>query len=436
MDLQALRRGDPVVWMRDASGVGPDTAPHPGLDMYSAVDRFRRFAPLLALLFPELEPHQGVIESELLPTPRLQQAIGLPQESGALFVKADHGLPVAGSIKARGGIHEVLEHAEAVALQEGLLTDGEDYRSLAQPRARSAFARRQIAVGSTGNLGLAIGVMASALGFRAVVHMSADAREWKKERLRGRGVTVVEHAGDYGAAVAAGRQLARSDPLCHFVDDEHSASLFLGYAAAAPRLAAQLEAAGRLVDAQHPLFVYLPCGVGGAPGGIAFGLAQLFGGNVHCIFAEPTQSPCFLLQMLVGTPGWEFLGENPSVYDIGLSNTTEADGLAVPRASLLAAAAAGAFVRGVHTVRDETLFSLLKAAYVHEGLRIEPSAAAGVAGPTSLIQSSSGIEFLEKANLLAHMRNATHVAWTTGGLFVPGEEHARYLARAEAVDQA
>ena len=38
-----------------------------------------------------------------------------------------------------------------------------------------------------------------------------------------------------------------------------------------PDMQTQLRDAGVVVDAQHPLLVYLPCGVGGAPSGIAIG---------------------------------------------------------------------------------------------------------------------------------------------------------------------
>ncbi|QHI98605.1 D-serine ammonia-lyase [Xylophilus rhododendri] len=440
LTLSALQAGQPVLWASgaDRSGAaGPAFNGISNADVDGSVARLARFAPLLARLFPELEDSAGTIESSLLPVPRLQQALELPTAQGLLLVKADHALPVAGSIKARGGIHEVLEYAESVALQNGLLPEGQasDYRLLATPSARLAFGRYKVAVGSTGNLGLAIGVMASALGFQAVVHMSSDAKQWKKDRLRRRGVEVVEHAGDYAQAVAAGRRAADADPQCHFVDDEQSLSLLLGYAAAAPHLARQLAALGRPVDAEHPLFVYLPCGVGGAPGGIAFGLAQIYGPHVHCFFAEPTRSPCFLVEMLAGTPLLAHLGAHPSVYDVGQDNRTEADGLAVPRASELAAEVVKPFIGGVYTVEDDTLFRDLHTAAATEGLRIEPSAAAGLAGPAMLLGSEAGRAYLRRHGLDTHMAAATHIAWTTGGLFVPEEEYARFHARGAAMAQ-
>jgi D-serine dehydratase len=416
-----LRSATAQLWMnpqRRASTAADITPADPAsaapTDMHAAQERLKRFAPLLLQLFPaELTASQGRIESALTPVPAMQQALALPTTQGRLWVKADHSLPVAGSIKARGGFHEVLEWAEYVALQKGLLdgVDG-DYRILMEAPARALFARHQVAVGSTGNLGMAIGVMAAALGFRAVVHMSTDAKEWKKQRLRNHGVDVIEHTGDYEHAVAQGRKLAEADPLCHFVDDERSLSLFVGYSAAALHLRDQLQASGVVVDAAHPLLVYLPCGVGGAPSGIAWGLHQLYGEHVHCFFAEPVQSPCFLVQLLAAP------GSHPSVYDLGLTNQTQADGLAIPRASLLAAKAMQSILAGVFTVEDQTLFEHLALLHASEGMRIEPSAAAGFSGPVHL-----------RDHALA-CAGANHVVWTTGGLLVPDAQYQEFLQRA------
>lgn len=425
--VEDLRHARPALWAGRSEG-SRSTHSIDAAQVQQAVQRFERFAPLLARLFPELQASGGRIESALLHVPQMQQALQLPEQLGRLWLKADHSLPVAGSIKARGGVHEVLEYAEQIALQHGLLADG-DYLQLACDAARAVFARYQVAVGSTGNLGLSIGVMASGLGFKATVHMSADAKEWKKQRLRARGVQVVEHAGDYAQAVAAGRALADRDPHCHFVDDEHSLSLLLGYAAAAPHLVAQLADNKIAVDETHPLFVYIPCGVGGAPGGVALGLQQAFGPHAHCFFAEPVQSPCFMVEMLAGAAALPGLEAHPSVYELGLNNQTEADGLAVPRASELAADVVRGFLGGVFTVEDETLFRHLCLLQDREGLQIEPSAAAGFGGPRALLESAAGQDYLQRQKLLPHMANATHIVWTTGGLFVPDEEYARFLAR-------
>jgi D-serine dehydratase len=427
--VRCLREGRPLLWVRPETARAVDESAFTLVHIRQARARFDRFAPLLATLFPELAESAGTIESPLLPADAMQAALRMPATMGRLWIKADHDLPVAGSIKARGGVHEVLEFAESLALREGLVQPGQDYRALAGPLARACFSRYQVAVGSTGNLGLAIGVAASALGFRASVHMSADAKEWKKARLRARGVTVVEHAGDYEKAVAAGRARVQADPDGYFVDDERSSSLFLGYAAAALHLRGQLRAADITVDAAHPLFVYLPCGVGGAPGGIAFGLKAIFGQHVHCFFAEPTQSPCFLVRMMAGFGQLPDIPASPSVYDVGLNNRTEADGLAVPRASELAAALMATRLDGVYTVTDDTLFADVARLHDSEGARIEPSAAAGFSGPGLLCTTAAGQAYLHLRGLVQAMPGATHLVWTTGGRFVPPEEFDRFLSR-------
>jgi D-serine dehydratase len=427
--LAALQTRTPLLWLNPGRVMGTAPPLPAGLDTLidEAEQRFERARVLLARLFPEMS--DGVVDSPLRATPALQAALGLEAASGGrLLLKADHLLPVAGSIKARGGFHEVIAHAESLALAAGLLQADDDLAALASPAARALFAQRTVAVGSTGNLGLSIGTLAAALGFKAVVHMSAEAKAWKKAALRARGAEVIEHAGDYAEAVAAGRREAEADPHSYFVDDERSPLLLAGYAAAARPLAAQLRQLGVVPSARAPLFVYLPCGVGGAPGGIALGLARCFGAAVHCFFAEPVASACMLLRLAEG--------EGVSVYDHGLDNRTLADGLAVPRASDLVATLVAPVVSGVFTVTDEQLCGGLLQAWEAERFEIEPSAAAGFPGPLWLGGSEAGQGYLAAAGLEGRLPAATHLVWTTGGCLQPAEEHTRLRALAQQLETA
>jgi D-serine dehydratase len=417
--LARLAAGEPSAWFNPAVTTTAAGLSASGLSpriVNDAAARLNRFAPWIAQAFPETSAARGVIESPLAASPEMQRELGLA--AGTLLLKRDDILPVSGSIKARGGVHEVLEYAESLAGEAGLLPA--DYRAFGSDPFRRVMARHRVVVGSTGNLGLSIGITAAALGLRATVHMSTHAQAWKKELLRGLGVDVVEHSTDYTAAVDAGRQAAQADPATHFVDDEHSVSLFAGYAVAGRRVARQLSDQGIAVAEDHPLFVYLPCGIGGAPGGVAYGLALEFGDAVHCIFAEPVAAPAMMLGVYTGHH------DQISVSELGLDTRTVADGLAVGRPSGFVGRRMQGLIDGYYTVTDQHLKDQVKALYTMEGILAEPSAVASLDGPHWI---STDAEYLDRKNLTGRrLKNATHIAWLTGGGMVPAEIQRSYLA--------
>lgn len=388
-------------------------------DMLEAEELWERFEPFFAKAFPETANTNGRLESPLREIPTMKSLLE-DQESkidGRFFLKCDNALPIAGSIKARGAFFEVLHYAEELALKSGMIEKGEDYSVFATDKFREFFSKYKIGVGSTGNLGLSIGVLGTMLGFQVTVYVSADAKAWKKTLLRDKGAKVVEFGGDFSEAILAGRKKTQTNPMAYFVDDENSTELFLGYMVGALRVAKQLEKQNIKVDKDHPLFVYSPCGVGGSPGGTAFGLRQIFGDNVHCFFVEPTHSPSVLVGLATGEMS------NISVQDLGIDNRTEADGLAVGRSSNFATNISSHIISGVYTIQDEELFVLLSQLMDSEKIFLEPSATAGLIGPQMLAKT----DYAKKYKL--NMKNATHIAWATGGDLVPELEREEFYKR-------
>ena len=419
--IQDLKDRKETVWLNpDMRSVQPHSVIS-GEKFYkiqAAQNRLMRFMPYIASAFPETAAKVGLIESELYECEKLKEWM---KEQGNrvskhIMIKDDAHLPVAGSVKARGGIYEVLKHAEDILRKAGMLHPTDNYQIVDSDECRKVLSRYCIQVGSTGNLGLSIGIMSAKLGFRVIVHMSADARQWKKDMLRERGVTVIEYDSDYGEAVRCGREQSENDPMSYFVDDENSEDLFMGYATAAMRLYMQFYNKRIPVDMKHPLFVYLPCGVGGAPGGITYGLKQMYGDAVHCFFVEPIEMPCFTLGMASGRKN------DISVYEIGLGSSTIADGLAVARPSGYVCDKMKDIVSGSLTVSDEHLLAYQQAIYNAEGIYVEPSGAAGLAGALQLYNSKLFAKYVKAHNLTDALPNATQIIWATGGGLVPEKE--------------
>ena len=286
--------------------------------------------------------------------------------------------------------------------------------------SKNFSANSKFRLASTGNLGMSIGIMSAALGFHVIVHMSADAKQWKKDLLRQRGAEVVEYADDYSKAVEVGRKNSDADPNSYFVDDENSVTLFLGYAVAAKRIVKQFAEKNIIVDAEHPLFVYIPCGVGGAPGGVAFGFKKLFGDNVHVFFTEPTQAPCMLVGMASG------LQNKVCVKDFGLSGLTHADGLAVGRPSGFVGGVMEHLLSGEMSLEDYHIYDLMRDLVATEDIFIEPSACASFWG-LIMLKDEKVQAYIKKMGLEDKMANATHIPWATGGSLVPQDIREEYM---------
>jgi D-serine dehydratase len=206
--------------------------------------------------------------------------------------------------------------------------------------------------------------------------------------------------------------------MAYFIDDEGSYDLFLGYSVAAVRLQAQLKAQNIKVDAEHPLFVYLPAGVGGSPSGVAFGLKKIIGENVHPIFAEPTHIPSVSLGMMTG------LNDQISVYDAGIDGVTKADGLAVGRPSRIAGKMMDTLLYGIQTFDDQKMMKNVAELHDSENVDVEPSPASGF---TILDDVQAQLEQDYP------MENASHIVWATGGSMVPKDDMDQYVAEGHQV---
>ncbi len=425
--IKDMAEGKEVVWINPNKTGFEEAKKSLTVTMDEVIDaekRLDRFAPFIRKVFPETEEAKGIIESPLVEIPMMKDKLNKKYNAelkGRLLLKEDSHLPIAGSIKARGGIYEILKYTEELAFKHGLLTINDSYDKLADTDIKSFFKDYTIQVGSTGNLGLSIGIISAVVGYKVIVHMSADARQWKKDLLRSYGVTVIEYDSDYSVAVEEGRKQSDLDPKSYFVDDENSKNLFMGYAVAAIRLKKQLGTLGIAVDESNPLFVYLPCGVGGAPGGVAYGLKELFGDNVHPFFVEPVNSPCMALGMASG------LDNKISVQDIGLTGLTHADGLAVGRASGFVGSVMKNLLSGVITLNDPKIYEYMRDLLESEDIFIEPSACAAFQGPVKIMTDNNSIDYLKKEDLMSKMDNSIHIAWATGGKLVPQKIREEYI---------
>jgi ribosomal protein S18 acetylase RimI-like enzyme len=122
-----------------------------------------------------------------------------------------------------------------------------------------------------------------------------------------------------------------------------------------------------------------------------------------------------------------------SVFDYGIDNITEADGLAVGRPSGFVGKNMDEILSGIYTVDDEILYVLLSTMIQRENIRLEPSACACISGPLEFIGNEETLGYLSKYNLEEKMENAVHIIWATGGSLVPDSVMDGYYRRGKAL---
>ena len=143
----AVGRGEEIFWVNPAKKpyeAVKASLPFSRAQIEDAASRLARFAPFLQIKFPETIPTNGLIESPLREIAEMRAWLHTPcpeQPGGRLLLKMDSHLAAAGSVKARGGIYEILHHAETLALEHGMLKDGDSYARFADPDFREFFGK-------------------------------------------------------------------------------------------------------------------------------------------------------------------------------------------------------------------------------------------------------------------------------------------------------
>ena len=150
--IQNMINCEEIFWLNGKVGTEAEL-PFSMEDIDDAERRLARFAPYIQKAFPETEATGGIIESPLVEINRMKKVFEEELEReipGRMFLKCDSHLAVSGSVKARGGIYEVLKLAETIAFDHNMLTEQDDYSVLTEDRFKQVFSQYSVAVGSTG----------------------------------------------------------------------------------------------------------------------------------------------------------------------------------------------------------------------------------------------------------------------------------------------
>ena len=343
--------------------------------MKAAQNRYMRFMPFLAEAFPETAARKGIIESELYDISDFTEEIN-ESFKGKLFLKDDAHLPVGQSVTARGSMHEVLHIAEILLQKNKLLSPTENYSKVNSGEIKELFSHYKIYAVDCENLAVSAGLLAARLGFKTVVYLHENKNQEKINILLNEKIKIREYKSDYLTAINEAQKVCEKEENSFFIGKSDSEDLFFGYSTAALRLKVQLNKAHVTVDENHPLFVYIPSLIPEAAGGIAFGLKELMGNDVHCFLFQPSD-----------------LTNETSEFVRSISEN---------------------IISGIFTVSAESMQSFSEKLKLKKSINLKPVSCMGF----KAVEDFSNKEFqgyLKKHNLLDKLDNSSHIVWAAYG---------------------
>lgn len=343
--------------------------------MKAAQNRYMRFMPFLAEAFPETSARKGIIESELYDISDFTEEIN-ESFKGKLFLKDDAHLPIGQSVTARGSMHEVLHIAEILLQKNKLLSPTENYSKVNSDEIKELFSHYKIYAVELENLALSAGILAARLGFETVIYLPENKNQKIKNILLNEKIKIREYKSDYLTTINEAQKVCEKEENSFLIGKSDSEDLFFGYSTAALRLKVQLNKAHVTVDENHPLFVYIPSLIPEAASGIAFGLKELMGNDVHCFLFQPSN-----------------LINETSEFVKSISEN---------------------IISGTFTVSDESMQSFSEKLKLKKSINLKPVSCMGF----KAVEDFSNIEFqdyLKKHNLLDKLDNSSHIVWAAYG---------------------
>src|SRR5690625_1294270 len=132
--LNKITKREPVFWKNPHLKQMKDVPELPITveDMKEAEALWHRFAPFFEKAFPETKDTKGIIESPIRETNSINGKLNDMYSKtieGRYYLKCDNELPIAGSIKARGGVYEVLYYAEELAINAQMINKDDNYEA-------------------------------------------------------------------------------------------------------------------------------------------------------------------------------------------------------------------------------------------------------------------------------------------------------------------